>query len=178
VAQIRVIRGVLERFYNTSGQKVSLEKSKIFFSSNVSRDLEQLISAESGIQSTRELGKYLGMSILHKRINKETFRDVLERVSSRLTGWKSCVLSFAGRLTLTKVVLGSIPVHTMSTIKLPSATLDSLDKVSRSFLWGSTTEKRKQHLLSWKKLCSPKKDGGLGIRSAQHMNKALIAKVG
>ena len=31
IAQIRVIRGVLERFCSASGQKVSLEKSKIFF---------------------------------------------------------------------------------------------------------------------------------------------------
>lgn len=39
VAQIKVIRRVLERFCVASGQKVSLEKSKMFFSSNVSCDL-------------------------------------------------------------------------------------------------------------------------------------------
>ncbi|KFK31800.1 hypothetical protein AALP_AA6G160500 [Arabis alpina] len=84
VTQIRVIRRVLERFCVASGQKVSLEKSNIFFSSNVSRDLEKLISDESIIKSTRELGKYLGMPVLQKRINKETFGDILEKVSSRL----------------------------------------------------------------------------------------------
>ena len=41
VAQVRVIRKVLETFCLASGQKVSLEKSKIFFSSNVSRDMER-----------------------------------------------------------------------------------------------------------------------------------------
>lgn len=118
VAQIRIIRGVLERFCLASGQKVSLEKSKIFFSRNVSRDLEGLISTESGIKSTRDLGKYLGMPVLQKRINKDTFKEVLERVSSKLAGWKGGSLSFAGRLTLTKAVLNSISVHSMSTIKL------------------------------------------------------------
>lgn len=88
------------------------------------------------------------------------------------------MLSFAGRLTLTKSVLASIPVHVMSTIKLPSSTLESLDRISRTFLWGSTTEKRKQHLVAWKRVCLPKGEGGLGIRSARDMNKALIAKVG
>lgn len=178
VAQIRVIRSVLERFCRASGQKVSLEKSKIFFSNNVSRELEQRISEESGIQSTRDLGKYLEMSILHKRINKETFGDVLERASSRLAGWKSRTLSFAGRLTLTKAVLASIPIHSMSKIILPALTLASLDKVSRTFLWGGTLETRKQHLVAWKRVCAPKREGGLGIRSAKVMNKALIAKVG
>ena len=86
VRQIRVIRRVLERFCLASGQKVSLEKSKIFFSRNVSRDLSKSISDESGIQSTMDLGKYLGMSVLQKRINKETFSSVLERMSSKLAG--------------------------------------------------------------------------------------------
>lgn len=178
VAQVRVIRRVLERFCVASGQKVSLEKSKIFFSNNVSRDMEILISAESGIGSTRELGKYLGMPILQKRINKETFGEVLERVSSRLAGWKSRSLSLAGRLTLTRAVLSSFPVHLMSAIILPVSTLESLDKLSRTFLWGSIVEKKKQHLLTWKRVCKPKLEGGLGLRPAREMNKALIAKVG
>lgn len=55
VAQIRIIRRVLERFCNASGQKVSLEKSKIFFSNNVSRDMEKLISDKSGIAATKDL---------------------------------------------------------------------------------------------------------------------------
>ena len=73
VAQIRVIRGVLESFCKASGQRVSLEKSKIYFSKNVHRDLEKLISDESGIKSTKDLGKYLGMPVLQKQINKDTF---------------------------------------------------------------------------------------------------------
>ncbi|CAA7027588.1 unnamed protein product [Microthlaspi erraticum] len=88
VSQIRVIRQVLEGFCQAYGQKVSLEKSKIFFSHNVSRDLCTTISRESGIQATCDLGRYLGMPILQKRINKETFGTVLERMSSKLTGWK------------------------------------------------------------------------------------------
>lgn len=118
---------------------MSLEKSKIFFSNNVSRDMEKIISEASGIKATRDLGKYLGMPVLQKRINKETFGYVLERASSRLSGWKSRVLSLAGRLTLTKSVLSSLP---MSTIMLPKSILDGLDKISRAFLWGSTVEKQ------------------------------------
>ncbi|KAG7564109.1 Ribonuclease H domain [Arabidopsis suecica] len=144
VAQIRIIRRVLERFCIALGQKVSLEKSKIFFSENVHRDLIKLISDESGIQATRELGKYLGMPILQKRINKDTYGEVLEKMSTRLSGWKGRFLSMSGRVTLTKAVLSSIPVHSMSTIMLPA----------------------------------PKREGGLGIRSAKNMNKALLAKIG
>ncbi|CAA7037248.1 unnamed protein product [Microthlaspi erraticum] len=178
VSQIRVIRGVLERFCLASGQKVSLEKSKIYFSANVARELRDEISGASGIQPTCDLGKYLGMPVLHKRLNKETFGEVVARVSARMAGWKGRVLSMAGRLTLTKAVISSIPVHSMSTILLPKSTLAKLDQLTRSFLWGSDGENKKQHLVAWQRVCLPKRDGGLGIRSAAEMNKAMIAKVG
>lgn len=178
ISQIRVIRKVLERFCEASGQKVSLEKSVIFFSENVHRDLANSISSESGIKGTKELGKYLGMPVLQKRINKETFGEVVERVSAKLAGWKSRFLSLAGRITLTKSVISSIPVHTMSTIMLPMSTLNQLDKIARAFIWGSSEGNRKQHLVSWNKVCKPKGEGGLGIRLAKEMNIALLAKLG
>ena len=178
VSQIRIIQTVLETFCRASGQKVNLEKSKIYFSNNVSRDLEKLIGDESGIKSTRDLGKYLGVPVLQKRINKDTFAESLERMSSRLSGWKGHFLSLAGRATLTRAVLTSIPVHTMSTICLPKSILAKFDKVSKSFLWGSTVERRKQHLVSWKRVSVPKAEGGLGIRKAQDMKLALVAKLG
>lgn len=169
---------MLESFCIASGQKVSLEKSKFYFLANVSRDLEKLISEESGIKSTKELGKYLGMPVLQKRMNKETFGEILERASSRLSGWKGRFLSFAGRLTLTKSVLSSLPVHSMSTILLPQSTIEKLDQISRNFLWGSTEEQRTPHLIAWTKVCTPKQDGGFGIRSSLEMNKALLGKIG
>ncbi|CAA7055113.1 unnamed protein product [Microthlaspi erraticum] len=44
-------------------QKVSLEKSKIYFSANVTWDQREEISGFSGIQQTCDLGKYLGMPV-------------------------------------------------------------------------------------------------------------------
>ena len=140
--------------------------------------MEKLISNESGIKSTRELGKYLGMPILERWINKDTFGEVLERVALRLAGWKGRSLSFAGRLTLTKSVLSSILIHTMSTLSLPQSTLEGLDKLARAFLWGSSLEKKKMHLVAWDRVCLPKREGGLGIQKSKFMNKALVSKIG
>lgn len=66
----------------------------------------------------------------------------------------------------------------MSTILLLKSTLEQLDRVSRTFLWGGTLEKRKHHLVAWKRICLPKSEGGLGVRSSLEMNKALLAKLG
>ena len=102
------------------------------------------------------MGKYLGMPVLQKRINKETYGEVIEKVSSKLAGWKSRFLSLAGRITLTKSVLTSILVQTMSTISLSISTLNQLDKIARAFMWGSSEGNRKQHLVSWDVICKPK----------------------
>lgn len=50
MAQIRVIRRILERFCSASGQKVSLTKSKIFLFRKCESEPEKRISNESGIQ--------------------------------------------------------------------------------------------------------------------------------
>lgn len=60
-----VIKSVMDEFCKLSGLKVSLAKSKVFYSPNTNLDLVQSISDGIGIPSTYNLGKHLGFSILH-----------------------------------------------------------------------------------------------------------------
>ncbi|CAN1191383.1 Putative ribonuclease H protein At1g65750 [Linum perenne] len=52
-----------------------------------------------------------------------------------------------------------------------------IDRKIRNFIWGSSNGDRKIHLLNWKKICSPKSKGGLGIRSAKELNFAFLMKL-
>lgn len=70
-----------------------------------------------------------------------------DRVMKKLAGWKTKFLSFAGRIVLVKSVMSTIPNHVMQGVALPIHLCDKLDKVNRYFLWGSTNEKRKMHLV-------------------------------
>ena len=62
-------------------------------------------------------------------------------------------------------------------VALPSHACEKLDKVNRDFLWGSSTEKRKLHLVGWSKIIRPKDEGGLNIQAVRAKNIALLAKV-
>ena len=44
------------------------------------------------------------------------------------------------------------------------------------FFWIGIGDDRKIHLVNWPKICSPVKNGGLGIRCLRRFNFALLAK--
>ena len=54
---------------------------------------------------------------------------------------------------------------------------EKLDKINRDFLWGSTDERRKMHMVSWSKIVRSKEEGGLGIQEARAKNIALLSKL-
>lgn len=76
----------LKLLCNNSGAKVNIGKTKIFLSKNVNWQIKQLITSKSGYQCMDDLGKYLGVPILHKKVNKNTFNFVIDKVNKRLSG--------------------------------------------------------------------------------------------
>lgn len=93
-----------------------------------------------------------------------------------LTGWKMKTLNLAGRATLISSVTSSIPSYHMLSTLLPKATVASIEKLNKQFIWGGTEEKRGIHLVNWATVCLPKKMGGLGIRRLGLHNRALLQK--
>ena len=102
---------------------------------------------------------------------------MIERVQSKLEGLKSKLLSPAGRLVLIKSAATPIPEYFMQCISFPSNVCNSIDKIIRDFLWGSSPEHRKMHLVNWNKVTLPKELGGLGIVQMKARNLALLAKL-
>lgn len=154
-----MLKRVMGEFGRMSGQKVNLSKTKVFFSKNVGATRRNELSGSLGVVVTDDLGKYLGVPLLHKRVNKDTYSYIVEKVSSKLSSWKAERLSFAGRLTLVSSVAMSIPIYSLQSVVLPSGVCEQVKRKCRDFLWGSNEEKRKTDLVSWRKVCLPKKQG-------------------
>ncbi|XP_028055196.1 uncharacterized protein LOC114259389 [Camellia sinensis] len=169
---------VLCEFCEVSGQKINYAKSKLFISPNIPRLLAKSISSSSGIPLTQDLGKYLGSPLLHKRVTKSTFNDILEKMKTKLSGWKAKNLTMAGRATLIQSVTSAIPSYNMQTMELPRKLCDEIDKLNGNFLWGDSENHKKVHLVNWDSVCKRKVEGGLGIRKARAHNAALLTKLG
>ncbi|QHO46030.1 LINE-1 retrotransposable element ORF2 protein [Arachis hypogaea] len=176
--QAVIINNCLNAFCDSSGQKVSQDKTRVFFSRNVGNNVRTIISEALNLSRTDDLGKYLGIPLHHSRVSESTFNNIIDKMNTNLNSWKASSLSLAGRNTLVKSVLSSIPSYTMQTAFLPKATCNAIDKKCRNFFWGDTNQTRKIHLVSWKKVCEPKKSGGLGIHRASTLNHSFMTKVG
>lgn len=130
--QSQVFSQVLNDFCSSSGQKVNLQKSKVFFSSNVRSGTAYQICQNLGIEKTVNLGSYLGVPLLHQRVDKDSVAVVLDKTRKKLSNWNSSSLSLAGRITLARSCLSCMPNYIMHTLALPASVCDSAEAICRT----------------------------------------------
>jgi hypothetical protein len=93
---------------------------------------------------------------------REAFQGIIDKVSSKIEGWKAKSLSQAGRLVLFKATAETIPSYAISTFMLLTSISLKLDRMFKNFWWGFSSKKTKNLTLkSWDSLCIPKSLGGL-----------------
>lgn len=158
--QSQVIQTLLADFCYSSGHKVSIPKTKTFFSKNDPTTLRREICRDSGIKETDALGKYLGVPLISGRPSSSTYQYILEKLRAKLSGWKSKSLSLAGRITLASFVLAAVPLYTMQSTLLPASSCNDIEKLIRKFIWGHSEEKKAVNLVKWNEVCQPLSHGG------------------
>lgn len=128
------------------GLTINLSKSIV---SSISSDAEfaEHVANELRCRTGSFLMKYLGLPIGGRLINFLSWDHVLDIFKGRLAQWQTRHLSLEGRLTLIKLVLNSIPIHTLSVRLLPDGVHNKLHSIMSNFLWGGSENSRKLHLV-------------------------------
>ncbi|XP_031120505.1 uncharacterized protein LOC116023644 [Ipomoea triloba] len=98
--QANVMMYCLNNFSNSSGLNINLSKSLIFCSPNLNAGTKRSIAERMNIPISDNLGSYLGIPMLQKRVSKHTFTTVLDKMRRKLATWKANSLSMAGRRVL------------------------------------------------------------------------------
>lgn len=121
-----IVKYILETYEHASGQQINLQKSNVVFSGSVCPHLRQSLTQILGVEEVSQHDKYLGLPTHVGRSKTETFAYLKDRLTKRLTGWRSKLLSSAGREVLIKVVAQAMPLYTMNCYLLPQSLCQDL----------------------------------------------------
>jgi len=72
--------------------------------------------------------------------------------------------------------MSSLPVYFLSFYKAPASIISSFETIFLKKIWGGGEDNRKISWINWESICTPKEDGGLGVRSVGDFNVALLGK--
>lgn len=143
---------------------------------NIATEYLPVITAVLGCSISKFPIIYLGLPLTLKKPNKDLFLPLIEKIESKLAGWKSKLISRGGRLQLMNSVISSIPIYFMSSFLLPIWVIKRIDKIRRDFLWGKIDSRRGIPLINWEVACLPKEFDGMGAANLNFRNKALILR--
>ena len=73
--------------------------------------------------------KYLGLPMVRGKSKVGTFKELQERITKKVMGWKEKTTSKAGRETLIKSVVPAIPTYSMSIFKLRRRVCEGINLV-------------------------------------------------
>jgi hypothetical protein len=109
----------LNEYQRVSGQQINLNKSEMVFSPHLHQSIKHNFQNIMPIEITSSISKYLGMPTSMGRTKVQDFKFIIDRVWSKLKGWKERNLSFAGRSILISAVIQAIPTYMMSCFLIP-----------------------------------------------------------
>lgn len=148
------------------------------FSKNTPSETRERLLAELEIGSEARNEKYLGLPVYMGKSKTQTFAYLKERVWKRIQGWKEKCLSGAGKDVLIKAVAQAIPAYAMCCFDLTKTLCDDIGRMICRYWWAQQENENKMHWLSWERMCSRKKKGGMGYRDLHLFNLAMLARQG
>lgn len=111
------------------------------------------------------------------RVKKRTFQFVIDKVQKKLNGFDVRLLSMAGRVTLAKSVLLAISGYFMQSAMVPVGVCEKIEQMVWNFVWGSTSNTRKIHLVNWDTCRRPMVKGGLVLWRLVPQNHSFLMKL-
>lgn len=122
------VKSILNDYSEKSGQAINLQKSGIFFSSNVRRDKQLQLLDALGVHDDIVSSNYLGLPSLISRSKKWVFGFLKDRVKKRIQSWSVKTISRAGKTVLIRNVARSIHAYCMTCFLLPKTLCQEIER--------------------------------------------------
>ena len=86
--ECRHLLDILESYDRASSQAINRRKTTLFFNPNTSQQVKLDIKNRLGAQIITNWERYLRLPMVGGKSNVSTFRELHERVTKRVMGWK------------------------------------------------------------------------------------------
>ena len=167
---------ILGQYEVASRQVINRQKTSLFFSKNTKPEIKRMIQHQLGARIMTNSDKYLGLPMTSGKSKVNTFKDLQEKITKHVMGWNEKFISKVGHEVLIKTVAHEIPTYAMSLFKLPKSMCDTISSLLARYWWGKNKEERKIHWINWKKLCTNKKERGMGFPDLHAFNLVMLSK--
>nr|GEV50238.1 RNA-directed DNA polymerase, eukaryota [Tanacetum cinerariifolium] len=174
-SNINTLIHALDCFYRASGLRMNISKSKIM-GVHVEGRMVKHAASKLGCLTLNTPFCYLGSKVGGFMSRVQAWKEVINKVKSRLSKWKMKTLSIGGRLTLLKSMLGSIPMFHMSIFRVPSSVLHTLESIRNQYFNGHEVGSNKATWVKWNSVLTAKDSEGLGVSSLYALNRGLMMK--
>ena len=170
---ISLTLSMLQLFGDASGLKTNVQKSSVM-PIQCSEDDMAIIQSLLPCEIMNFPCKYLGLPLSLKKLTKEQFQPIIDRIADQLPGWKADLMTRTGRVVQVQFVLTAMLIYLAMAIDLPPWAIKAIDKIRRGFVWRGRKEAKGGHcLIAWPKVCRAKELGGLGISDLKSLCIAL-----
>ncbi|KAG2300644.1 hypothetical protein Bca52824_037116 [Brassica carinata] len=153
----------------------------------MNRDKTQLFHAGLSLEETNALSaygfstgslpiRYLGLPLMQRKLKISEYSPLIDKLNIKFNSWATKSLSFAGRSLLLKTVIMGLVNFWLSTFSLPKGCIRRIESLCSRFLWSGSIDHRAHAKVSWKSVCLPKEEGGLGLKSFQRWNLTLLLR--
>lgn len=175
IDSIEGVQNILNFFYNFSGLKINPSKCELY-TSGISEGIIDEMQRITGFEKGNLPVRYLGVPLITRKLSYADCEILIDKVRSKISGWASKTLSFAGRFQLIQAVLYSLQVFWCRHFLIPKKVLQDIEKLCCRFFWTGSDQKATGARVSWEAICHPKAEGGLGLRDLVTWNRAYFMK--
>ena len=95
MAQCQNLMSILGTYETALGQAINKQKTSLFFSKNTSPHIKTTVQGMLGARIIMDCKKYLGLPMAMGKSMANTFKDLQEKISKRVMGWKEKFISKA-----------------------------------------------------------------------------------
>ncbi|KAJ9538235.1 LOW QUALITY PROTEIN: hypothetical protein OSB04_030968 [Centaurea solstitialis] len=175
----RETRMFLSLICNMRMMRSSSDNGIKLFGIGVSEELVKSWDLSAGCGFDKFPFIYLDLPVGASMKRVDHWKLACEKLKKRLNSWKSRFVSFGGRLTLVKTVLGSLPLYLFSLFRAPSGVLKLCESERCRFFWGGgggEIPKKGNVWVNWVNTVIFFEGGGLNIGSLDSINLSLLGK--